>query len=30
MAQADVTEGVEHTFVREHAVGERNLVADLG
>src|SRR5262249_25322410 len=27
MADADVAEGVQHAFVRQHAVGERNLVA---
>src|SRR5262249_40050028 len=30
MAQADVTERIEHAFVRQHAVGKRDLVADLG
>jgi len=27
MAHADMAEGVEHAFVRQHAVGERNLAA---
>ena len=30
MAHADMAEGVEHVFVGEHAVGERDLVADVG
>src|SRR5262249_1294432 len=29
-AQADVTDRIEPAFVRQHAVGERDLVADLG
>ena len=30
MADADMAEGVENAFVRQHAVGERDLVADVG
>ena len=30
VAHADMAEGVEHAFVRQHAVGERDLVADVG
>src|SRR6516165_7745048 len=30
MAHADMAEGVEHTFVGKHAVGERDLIADIG
>src|SRR5262245_22439661 len=30
MAHADMAEGVEHAFVRQHAVGERELIADVG
>jgi hypothetical protein len=30
MAHADVAEGIEHPFVREHAIGERDLIAGVG
>src|SRR5215472_102492 len=30
MAQADMAERIEHAFVRQHAVGKYDLVADLG
>jgi hypothetical protein len=30
MAQADVAKRIEHAFVRQHAVGKCDLVADLG
>jgi hypothetical protein len=29
MAQADVTEGIEHPFVRKHAARQRELIADI-
>jgi hypothetical protein len=29
MAQADVTEGIEHAFVRKHAARQRELIADV-
>jgi hypothetical protein len=29
MAQADVTEGIQHAFVRKHAARQRELIADV-
>jgi hypothetical protein len=30
VAHADMAEGIEHAFVRQHAIGERDLIADVG